>query len=121
MSTCSGSLIQLSPIKYGTTTIGELAVYYNSATGRNCARTNHSGVTWGKRLPTDATLWECKETRPGQLCTKIAQSNDRDYYSYYAGPVSVPGAGHCIVAYGGIYYGGAWRWNPESLTTSHCG
>jgi hypothetical protein len=49
---CAGSLIESRNLNVGGKKVGELDVYYNGATGKNCARMNHTGSTWGKKLTT---------------------------------------------------------------------
>lgn len=122
---CSGSLIESRNLVYGTTKIGELDVYYNSSTGRNCAKMNHAGPTWGHALPTYVYISVCYETVAGGKCTQIPGSQDDDYgtYAYYAGPVDTQTSsrGRCIAATGYITYAGYNRWVPISPYPGHCG
>lgn len=109
---CGGSLIGRKAITYSGTTIGELAVYYNASTGRNCARTNHLGPTYGVTRLTEATLVRCtQKTRQGDFCTEVGSTYviDKDNYAYYAGPVSVYSPHNCVKATGVISWHGAWR------------
>jgi hypothetical protein len=82
-------------------TLGYLKIYYNSANGYNCAETVSSSATYGKQKYMYVQLMVCKETSPSNTCTPISYNppyNDYDMasYYYYAGPVGVYGAGHCI-------------------------
>ncbi|HET9172007.1 MAG TPA: hypothetical protein VFN97_21420 [Actinospica sp.] len=96
---CVGSLISASPIiedqgnNVGST-LGYLNVYWDGSTGENCAILNSASSDWGQ------TKWMAV-----QLFEKGNPSNsqtDANYYKYYAGPISVPGAGRCIYADGTI-------------------
>ena len=46
-SRCAGTLIESQAMVVNKKKVGELDVFYNRATGRNCARMNHAGPTWG--------------------------------------------------------------------------
>ena len=62
---CPGSLIESRNLNVGGKKVGELDVYYNAATGKNCARMNHAGSTWGKKLKTRVWVGICAERTPG--------------------------------------------------------
>lgn len=119
-SSCSGALIDSRNLVVHGSKVGELDVYYDSASGRNCAKMNHAGSTWGKRLYTEVSVARCRErSAVNQVCNATAGGYDPGMYRYYAGPVSVPARGHCIVADGAISIGGKERWVYTGV--SHCG
>lgn len=121
---CSGRLIESIPLKVGKTKVGSLAIYYNSATGMNCAKTNHGGVTWNKRTDTLVEIYSCKNHKPGQNCVFDKHAIDYGRYRQYAGPVSVYGKGKCIAVHASIWWNGdatAYSGGYRSLKTTHCG
>jgi hypothetical protein len=84
---CDGSLIESRNLNVGGKKVGELDVYYNSATGKNCARMNHAGSTWGQKLTTRVWIGICSETKPGNgTCHYDAATDavDKGSYAYYA-------------------------------------
>ncbi|QIK72052.1 hypothetical protein G7070_06950 [Propioniciclava coleopterorum] len=78
---------------------GELRVYYDPATGNNCAAMQHLNSTYGKRMYTSVSLTICRESRPG-TCTPLTTRTDAGNYAYYAGPVTAYGKGRCIQVVG---------------------
>ena len=84
--------------------VGELVVYYDSATGKNCARMNHYGPTVGRPRFTMVELRICRGNhRPGRHCRRPTRGvRDAGRYSYYAGPVTTKQSarGRCIQARG---------------------
>jgi hypothetical protein len=126
---CSGALIEHRPIRGDRTgnLFGYLDVYYNSSTGRNCARTVSSARTWGVAKPMYVGLYKCSQTRRGG-CTVVAKAEDKanftyGSYAYYAGPRSLYAAGHCIAARGDIQFRGEHgaAFTPNYPGGSHCG
>ena len=102
---CSGSLVA-----YGANSIGELAIYYSSASsGTNCATTDRLGNAYGSSGTTSVWLVKCTQTSPASTCTysgTYSPVSQTGTYSYYAGHVSVTGtANRCIGAKGDVYYG----------------
>ena len=88
---CPGSLIESRNLDVGGKKVGELDVYYNAATGNNCARMNHAGSTWGKKLKTRVWVGICAERTPGNKpCTYDPNTDGVQVgdFEYYAGPVS---------------------------------
>ena len=63
---CPGSLIESINATWLGKKYGELDVYYDAATGRNCAKMNHSGSAWGKRTWTGVQVTICAQKRPGE-------------------------------------------------------
>lgn len=105
---CPGNLIAVKAIKKADgTRVGELQLYYNPATGNNCARTVHGGPWWGVSKYTDVFLLTCTRTRfinngghcyQGSLAEKYWAGN----VSYYTSPVSLYGVGRCVSVNGGM-------------------
>jgi hypothetical protein len=121
---CSGTLIDRKVVSYGGADIAELAVYFNTSTGVNCARMNHLGVTYGQPYRTAVFIVACTETSPAAVCHYYGSPDAQDStYSYYAGPVDVTASGRCIHAAGDIYYPSASnkRHVETSPAASHCG
>jgi hypothetical protein len=85
-SPCPGKLLNNLQI-----TGGYISVYYNAATGRNCALTytNHPGVA--QEIWVKIGLWDSS-----------TEYSDHGNYKYYAGPVSVAAAGKCIWVGGSV-------------------
>jgi hypothetical protein len=112
-TSCSGSWVDSAPIKdqTGSAVWGTLSVYYNSSTGRNCAKaTNTTGAVrnefvWISRCKkgTGAHWYDCT------ISDNFVQGKnyDRGNYSSYAGPVNTLGSadGVCIEAYAEIAVG----------------
>ncbi len=120
---CGGNLIDHKPVWTGGQKVGELALYYNSANGNNCAVFSHAGPTWGQTLYTMVEVYVCKPMG-GAYPTNCAiwqwspwWSKDAGYYAYRAGPVHVYGQGHCVQAMGYITYRGA---NHLATSGMHC-
>jgi hypothetical protein len=123
---CPGSLIESRNLNVGGKKVGELDVYYDGATGRNCARMNHAGSTWGKKLKTRAWIGICSEKTPGnKTCHYDPATDDVDLgsYSYYAGPVTTKtsAAGRCIAASGYLWIGGVRYAVGTDPWIGHCG
>jgi hypothetical protein len=123
---CAGSLVESRNLNVGGKKVGELNVYYNSATGKNCARMNHAGSTWGKKLLTRVWIGICSEKTPGnKTCHYDPDTDavDKGSYSYYAGPVTtkVSAAGRCIAASGYLWIGGTRYAVGTDPWVGHCG
>jgi hypothetical protein len=118
-----GTLVESQAIKdAGKHVIGELDVYYNSATGYNCAYTQGLGQARGTSTVKKVRIYSCTATKPGNNCgPHLSAMVDEGDYLYYAGPVGVNGKGHCIVAVGFI----SWKGQDYSVETNpfvgHCG
>ncbi|BFV55032.1 hypothetical protein KCMC57_up01360 [Kitasatospora sp. CMC57] len=111
---CSGSEVSGSP--YAVTTGGGAVysyvhLYWDSSTGENCAVNVKVGRLSGTPTLTEVALTACREDSPvgggPTQCTAIEYPMDPSrsdiYYSSYAGPVTVNGAGHCIMVTGITY------------------
>jgi len=125
---CPGSLIESINATWLGKKYGELDVYYDAATGRNCAKMNHSGSAWGKRTWTGVQVTICAQKRPGNGCRPIAAGTagsvqENGNFRYYAGPVSptASGRGHCISASGTVYLPGEGFGVGVATGPSHCG
>jgi len=107
-------------------------VYYNSSSGKNCAKTISSSRTIGKKKPMAVGLYKCKTSIPNRRCVVIADAEDRPsppadlprYGSYeeYAGPVRVLARDRCIAAIGSIKWNGktAYAATPHYNKSSFC-
>jgi hypothetical protein len=123
---CKGSLIESRNLNVGGKKVGELAVYYDAATGKNCARMNHAGSTWGKALKTRAWIGVCSERTPGnKTCHYDPATDDVDVgsFQYYAGPVTTKTSarGRCIAASGYLWIGGTRHEVGTNPWVGHCG
>lgn len=118
---CSGTRIEHIPVKYGSSTYGYLDVYYNSATGKNCAMTRTTGAAYGNASYIDVYLARCTQTSSGSTCTVDSSVTDSGAFRYYAGPVSLSAANRCIFADGFIIYNGKAAYARTYPAASHCG
>ncbi|WP_242108534.1 hypothetical protein [Luteimonas aquatica] len=123
---CPGKLIEVKPIRNASgLKLAELQVYYNAATGKNCARTMHSSATWGKYHHTEVLLQTCKREnfslRNGCSAPRLALT-DWGNFKYQAGPVSVYGKGRCVFSQGSIVTISGGHATPHRVEISgHCG
>jgi hypothetical protein len=123
---CAGSLIESRNLNVGGKKVGELDVYYDRSTGKNCARMNHAGETWGKRLTTRVWIGICSETEPNdEVChyDPATDAVDQGAYRYYAGPATtkVSAAGRCIAASGYLWIDGRRYAARTKPWVGHCG
>jgi hypothetical protein len=123
---CAGSLIESQGLTVGGEKVGELNVYYDSATGKNCAKMNHAGSTWGKKLKTRVWVGICSERKPGgKTCHYDANTDAVDVgnYRYYAGPATTKRSakGRCIAASGYLWIGGKRHAVSTQPWVGHCG
>jgi hypothetical protein len=118
-------LVIYDAVYSGSTKIGELDVYYNSSTGDNCAEFQSLGSSRGVAKNMYVSITVCQQTTSSSTCTPISSSNatrsDNGTYQYYAGPVGVYGAGHCIRSSGGMVWKGVTYQTATSPAASHCG
>lgn len=109
-SSCVGTLVQDTPLigDQSGKTLGYVELYWDSATGQNCAITESSSYTWGKPKYMGVWLTRCTTDNPNVECANESTNTPSNYndgtFSYYAGPVSVPGAGYCVTFMGEIAY-----------------
>ncbi|MEH6419856.1 hypothetical protein [Pseudomonas sp. CGJS7] len=106
---CPGKLIAMKVIRQGYPDgpkLGELQVYWDAASGKNCARTVHSSRTWDKPHWTSVSLRTCTRSNFNASTGSCAASSplkvDQKVYRYQAGPVSLSGTDRCLSAQGGI-------------------
>ncbi|MFF5341946.1 hypothetical protein ACWDUG_16370 [Streptomyces cellulosae] len=118
---CSGSQIDSFPMyASGGTLFGNVFLYYDSSTGRNCAVTvATSAGGYGVAKYMYVGISRCNETVDTGSCSGSASVVDKkDSYKYYAGPVSIAAAGHCIAVTGQIEYNGKYA---GAFDIGHCG
>jgi hypothetical protein len=123
---CAGSLIESRNLVVGGKKVGELDVYYNRSTGKNCARMNHAGSTWGKKLKTRVWIGICSEREPTNGTCHYDPNTDAvdlGMYRYYAGPATtkVSARGRCIAASGYLWIGGTRYAVGTRPWVGHCG
>jgi hypothetical protein len=123
---CAGSLVESRNLNVAGEKVGELDVYYDSSTGKNCARMNHAGSTWGKPLMTRVWIGICSETTPGNKTCHYDPNTDavdKDVYSYYAGPATTKTSarGRCIAASGYLWIDGTRYAVGTDPWVGHCG
>jgi hypothetical protein len=123
---CAGSLIESQPLVVGGEKVGELNVYYDSASGKNCAKMNHAGSTWGKRLKTRVWIGICSERKAGaKVCHYDTNTDavDVGHYRYYAGPATTKKSakGRCIAASGYLWINGTRHVVGTKPWVGHCG
>ncbi|MFJ3716678.1 hypothetical protein [Streptomyces sp. NPDC090057] len=119
---CAGSEIDTYAVKTsGGTQYSTIHLFYDSSTGNNCAvnvATTAGG--YGTAEKTMVNISVCSGTTlsscvGGQITNKADVGN----YQYYAGPVSVHAANHCILVSGSREHNGVNagnQWGPV-----HCG
>lgn len=102
---CNGKLVFSQPLKFKKKKVGELDVYWDAATKKNCAVVFHAGPTWGKKLDTTIWLYRCaKGDREGGQCHSDVthMHTQRGNFAYQAGPVTYKAAHRCVFAWGEI-------------------
>ncbi|WP_128428797.1 hypothetical protein [Streptomyces cyaneus] len=103
---CPGNQIEAVNVNSGGKTYGTLRLYWDSSSGKNCAvMVKNNSLIPGTRY----IYVQVQNISTGE------QHRDGQDYSWYAGPVDVPGRGDCVWASGSIEgYGGV-------ATHDHCG
>ncbi|MFD5661369.1 hypothetical protein [Streptomyces hirsutus] len=117
---CAGSQINSYSL-YGDTTVsyGTIYLYYDSSTGKNCAAmASTSAGGYGVKKPMTLHLRVCSQRSDTGGCTVTDGAIDSGSYAYYAGPVSVKAAGHCIWILGTVTYNGK---SAGASDIGHCG
>ncbi|SBT39610.1 hypothetical protein [Micromonospora auratinigra] len=105
---CSGNLINRTLAKTSSgVTVGELVVYYNSSTGKNCARFNHLGPAYGVKSTTYVWLTVCASGTAPDVCRNGEVDDSIGDFAYYAGPVYVYAPNNCVRATGNLMYQGS--------------
>lgn len=104
---CPGKLIAVKDIRNWDRAdgpkLGELQLYWDSTSNKNCARTVHTARTWNKPLKTSLIIQTCerKDFKNG-YCTAGAKKYQNGVYKFQAGPLSLPGGNRCVWTQGGI-------------------
>ncbi len=127
---CSGSEVSGSP--YAVTNNGAvysyMHLYYDSASGDNCAVNVKTGSLYGQASFIRVILVACASDTPS-TCQSASQvvmdppANDNStLYSYYAGPVKVHGRGHCLQASANTFTPNfaAEAWWDSGQLSFHC-
>lgn len=116
---CGGNLIEYKPIMANGKKIGQLQLYYNANTQKNCAVTVHGGESWGERSYTNVTLLHCyRSPNEDPTCHYARVLDDQTgQFRYQAGPIRVDGDKICISAYGQIRFKGT---DYSAYTKPHC-
>ncbi|MFI7636526.1 hypothetical protein [Nonomuraea sp. NPDC049400] len=97
-ASCSGRLLYPTiAIKKGNTTYGVLKLYYNSSTGKNCARVDRT-VDYGTRKGMILSLYACGKGWSVNKCHRdfYDVGQDSGQFAKYAGPVTVNGRDRCL-------------------------
>ncbi|MEU7898567.1 hypothetical protein AB0B45_37610 [Nonomuraea sp. NPDC049152] len=120
-ASCSGSQIDSIAVKRGGSTYGTLKLYYNSSTGKNCARLDRV-VNYGTKAGMILSLYACGKGWSQSKCFRdhydIGQ--DSGQFGEYAGPVTVNGKGRCILVQGNVSDKNA-NWANYTSPVFHCG
>ena len=103
---CPGTQIEAVNVNSGGKTYGTLRLYWDGASGKNCAvMVKNNSLIPGTRY----IYVSVQNISTGQ------EHRDGQDYSWYAGPVDVPGRGACVWASGSI------EGYPGVATGDHCG
>ena len=119
---CSGSEIDTYAVKTsGGTQYATIHLYYDSSSGNNCAVTVATAAGgYGTADTTMVNISVCSGTTltscvSGEITHKAQAGN----FQYYAGPVSVYAANHCILVSGSRNHNGVVAGNQYGPV--HCG
>jgi hypothetical protein len=123
---CVGTLVNSLNLTVGNSgsgsVYGYLNVYWDGSTGENCAMVTSSSLDWGVQKPMRVSMGECEGDTVSTCNPYAVERTDGSGsypggswgpgsgYSYYAGPISVPAAGHCISVGGFIYLNGQFEY-----------
>ncbi|MFC8518874.1 hypothetical protein [Streptomyces sp. NPDC057257] len=117
---CAGSQVDSYPM-YGEPGVsyGTIYLYYDTSTGKNCAvMVSTAAGGYGVKKSMQLYLRVCSQTTDTGACTETGGAGDNGNYAYYAGPVSVKAAGHCIRVVGVI---GPYKGNYAGANdVGHC-
>lgn len=124
---CYGTRQEHLPVKYGSTVVGYVDLYYSSANnGTNCVKTTSAGPSAGVAKFMLAKVYRC--TGPaGSNCSDNTggfdqRDEDKGVFESYAGPVSVTGtSGRCVSFVGLVTWGGQQNGAGSSPRAVHCG
>lgn len=121
VTSCAGTLIENIPLEHEEMLYGYLDVYYDDATGINCAMTRAVGDVYGNATWIDVQLRRCTQTSEGPVCNEDAVVRDCGSFLFFAGPVSLEAAGKCINARGALTYNGQTVSATTSPPATRCG
>lgn len=114
-TSCIGTLVSSEPFYYVSNQIFAWQnVYWDASTGENCAILQSGNMDWGVAKPMSIAVYTCAtDTGPrfkgDDVCAQLAGTKvetDEGNYSYFAGPVSASGAGHCVEVEASVSYNG---------------
>ena len=124
---CYGSRIEHVPLKYDTTVVGYVDLYYSSSNGgTNCVKTISAGPSSGVSKFMLAKIYRCTGGA-GSTCVDNfggfdQRDEDKGNFASYAGPVSVTSTSSRCVSFVGLV---TWRGRQISAGSSpkavHCG
>jgi hypothetical protein len=110
----------------GSAIWGNVELYWDSSTGRNCAKTvATSAGYYGTASYKSVILYRCVAgTKAGSSCQTDSQVADPGstsvHYTYYAGPVSLAAAGRCIAVTGEVDNPGGTAFAALHTPAMHC-
>lgn len=121
---CSGSLIDTYDVRTNAgsgTLFGHVYLYYNSSNGVNCAvNVSNSAGGYGTAKYMYMSINKCTQTSPSSTCSITTRDEDSSqFYTQYAGPVSVTSPNNCILISAAINYNG--RVAQANTGATHCG
>ncbi len=105
---CPGQRIHRSSVYVDERRQARLEVYYDAATGKNCALMRHTGKAKGRKFYTAVYIYACvKGTKAGEVCRRDFSKKKRygeedGRFRLYAGPVYALARNRCIIASGVI-------------------
>ncbi|MFI0267599.1 hypothetical protein [Streptomyces luteogriseus] len=114
---CAGSQIDSYPVRTNTSTYGTIFLYYDAATGKNCAVTV-SDKGYGTTKPMMVRITRCTQRAYTGACTADGTVQDSGDYQYWAGPRSISADRHCIKVSGAIFFLGK---SASGGGIGHCG
>ncbi len=106
-TSCWGKKIDTLRVPWQTNLpkVGEMRIYWNEASGENCAMVHHTGKTVGVALDTRVSIESCIQSELSSPSTNPlwqGPKTDNGIYKYFAGPVWTTPGHHCIVVIGNI-------------------
>jgi hypothetical protein len=124
---CYGTRQEHLPVKYGSTVVGYVDLYYSSANnGTNCVKTTSAGPSVGVAKFMIAKVYRCTGGA-GSLCSDNTggfdqRDEDKGRFQSFAGPVSVTGtSGRCVSFVGLVAWAGQELAAGSSPLAVHCG
>ena len=124
---CYGTRIEHVPLKYDTTVVGYVDLYYSSSNGgTNCVKTISAGPSAGVSKFMLAKVYRCTGGA-GSTCVDgfggfDQRDEDKGNFASYAGPVSVTNtSARCVSFVGLVTWGGRQISAGSSPKAVHCG